>query len=236
MRTGTVAIPVLVALLLAGCGDIGTLRASGAATTTSSTTAQAVTPDVGITPARSSGGFEPPRGSEVPASCSATPSLAPVAPTPAWPNEGPPGGYPPPVVDSALSAQYPTVYGGLIGAPTTPGEPPADARTHFIILETVRDPGLESEAKSPYPVMKVAFQLTPHSLACLKDVFASINKAGGMSNAVYGIGIVLLTTPSVQIQTTACAPAATRALTEWFAQRWGDAVSLQFCGSIPKTT
>ena len=243
VRAGFVSVTVCIGLLVAGCGQSRTQTSSGgaaarASTTTvnasvkalgtSTTTVHTSAPGVGYaTPPR---GFDPPKGSQVPASCTATPALGPVTPTPPWPKEGPPGGNPPGAVDSELAEQYPSVYGGLIADPP-PNLPSNEGNKDFVILETERDPELESEAQAAYPVMTLSFQLTPRSMACLKDVFASVSKADGVSNTVIGAGIMLLTNPSVQVQTTACSPAAKQSLSEWFAQRWGDAVSLQFCGS-----
>src|SRR5664280_3015791 len=89
----------------------------------------------------------PKEPTELPATCSTSASLAPVQPTPSWPS----GAQILDAVPGSLATQYPTVFGGLIVAPATPGETPVQINSHFIVLEMVRDPALEAEVTSAYP-------------------------------------------------------------------------------------
>ena len=64
-----------------------------------------------------------------PASCTSTPSLAPISPTPAYR----------PTIPGVLPTQYPSVYGGNYRPKTDPNV------TRLVIVETVHDPTLETE-------------------------------------------------------------------------------------------
>ena len=183
---------------------------------------------------------DPSAGSALPASCMASPQLAPIGPTPSWPAGFRIFG----ALPSALSTQYPTVYGGMRVAPPTAGESPVDVNSHFIVFETVHDRALEAEANSAYRApLSVAFQVAPRSWACLQDILSSVGSAvskqgtGGppavVESAVYSWGLAV---PYVVVGTTACTPEAVQATSAWFAARWGDAVQLQTCGQRPTAT
>jgi hypothetical protein len=169
--------------------------------------------------------------SAVPPSCTAPPSLGPVSPTPSWPS-----GYQ--ILDAvpgALAAQYPTVYGGLIAAPATPGESAVEINSHFIVLETVRDPALEAEVTAAYPApLTVAFQITSRTSACLRDVQGSVE---AMSGAIGSAGITVVDNGPGSMRdvvgVTACKPESEKTAAAWFARRWGDLVRVKTCQVIP---
>ncbi len=126
-------------------------------------------------------------------------------------------------------------------APESPGESVGGVNSHFIVFETVPDAALEMEARSAYqPPLSVTFQPTPRSWVCLQDIQSSIGSAlsrqgsAGASDpvgsTVYSWGVAA---PYVVVSTTACTPGDVRALSAWFAARWGDAIQLQTCGQIP---
>ncbi len=164
----------------------------------------------------------------LPASCTATPTLAPTTPTPTWPT-----GYQ--ILDavpSALAAQYPTVYGGLAAAPATPGETAVEINSHFLIFETVRDPALEAEATAAYPApLTVTFEVSSFSQRCLLDVQAGVLAAGpALDDAGITLSGVGQGEAQVGVGVTDCGPAGDRATT-WFTQRWGSAVAVTTCES-----
>jgi hypothetical protein len=138
-------------------------------------------------------------------------------------------------VPGSLATQYPTVFGGLIVAPATPGETPVQINSHFIVLETVRDPALEAEVTSAYPPgLSVEFKLTPYSLTCLHDVnsqlatMMSAIQKGGISVISVGVGAT-----HVVVGVTDCKPDGENAAKRWFAQRWGNVVQVQTCQTVP---
>jgi hypothetical protein len=169
--------------------------------------------------------------SDLPRSCSTKPRLTPISPTPTWPT-----GYQIlSAIPSALAAQYPTVFGQLTVAPAKPGENDVDVNSHFVVLETVRDPLLEAEARSAYRApLSVAFGLTPYSWACLTDVN---NIVGNMWNAAKDEGISVIGSGiglgHVVVSVTACKPVAQRSAEAWFAKRWGSIIKLSTCSVMP---
>jgi hypothetical protein len=127
--------------------------------------------------------------------------------------------------------QYPTVYGGTVAAPATPGESAIQVNSHFIVLETERDPALESEASAAYPgPLTVAFAVAPWTWACLNDINASISshwsEAQKAGITVYSNGIGR---SRVIVGVSACTPFSKQVAKEWFLRRWGTAVSVQTC-------
>ena len=227
-------VAVALSVMAGACGGGTNVHLTnpptGASETTSGrTTARTVTPR-----GRSSA---PSTGFALPASCTATPQLAPITPTPSWPN----GFRILDALPSALSSQYPTVYGGLKTESATPGESQAEVNSHFVVFETVHDLALEMEASSAYgPPLSVTFQLTPRSWACLQDIQSNIgsvlSKQGSAGapevagSTVYSWGLAV---PYVVVGTTACTPGEVQALATWFGARWGQAVQLQTCGQVP---
>jgi hypothetical protein len=207
------------AVLLAACSAVGSSGplASPAPDSSAPTTTTAAT-DAAV-------------ASDLPASCRAAPVLTPVSPTPTFP-----AGYQ--ILDAlpgALAQQYPTVYGGIMVAPATPGESAAVANSHFIVLETTHDPSLETEASVAYgPPLTVGFELSPRSWACLEKVQASV---GADRRALRAAGIKLIgdgiRMPFVEADITACKPLSKRRAVQWFEQRWGGAVKLTTCAKVP---
>jgi hypothetical protein len=164
---------------------------------------------------------------ELPASCTLTPSLVAVRPTPTWPT----GFQILDAVPDALASQYPTVFGGVIAASATADESAVEINSHLVVLETVQDPPLEAEVKAAYPSgITVTFELTPRSKSCLTDlntrVTAQWNAAAKSGITVYGIGIGR---NEVVVNVSACTPSTKQAAKAWFSQRWGDAVSVETC-------
>jgi hypothetical protein len=169
--------------------------------------------------------------SDLPQSCGRQPILAPVSPPPTWP-----GGYE--ILDSvpnALAEQYPTVFGGLIVAPAKPGESQAEINSHFILLEKIRDPALESEAKKAYPLpITVQFEISPNTSVCLNDVDSRVSSAwqaaesAGITVIGDGIGV-----DQIVVDVTACKPSSELAAKRWFSERWGALVTVTTCNVIP---
>jgi hypothetical protein len=127
------------------------------------------------------------------------------------------------------------VYGGIEAAPATPGETAVQVNSHFIILERVRDPALEAEATAAYPSpLTVAFELSPRAWTCLQDLQTSVE---GATSALQTAGITVVTNgpspPYDAVSVTACTPVAKRSVTDWFAERYGDAVRVTTCAQIP---
>jgi hypothetical protein len=170
---------------------------------------------------------------ELPESCTTNPVTGPVSATPTFST-----GYQ--VLDAlpdALAAQYPTVYGGIMVAPATSGESGVEVNSHFIVLETTRDPSLEAEATAAYgPPLTVEFKLSPRSWSCLEDVQASVQRATG---ALKEAGITMIgdgiRMPNVVVEVTACKSPSRRAAIAWFDRRWGDSVQVTTCAKIPST-
>jgi hypothetical protein len=217
-RMSVVAVSATVtvgAVLQGGCSSTVSSTAGPTSSGVSSTAASAATV----------------AASELPALCTAVPVLAPVSPTPTWPS-----GYR--ILDAlpgALATQYPTVYGGIEVAPATPGEAAASANSHFIVLETARDPALQAQATQAYGApLTVAFALVPRSWACLETVDSRLTAARGALRVagitMIGVG---LSAPHVVVEVTACGALKREAATEWFHQRWGDAVIVKTCEKIP---
>jgi hypothetical protein len=167
---------------------------------------------------------------ELPMSCTTNPSLLPVSPTPTWPS-----GYR--ILDAvpnALSIQYPTVFGGIVQAHATPGEGAVQGNSHFVILETARDPRLEAEATSAYPKpLTVTFRLSPRSFACITAVQASVEAS---TRGLQAAGIDMIgvgqAPPFVVVSVTTCGPEAERNARAWFADRWGGAVQVTTCAKV----
>ena len=167
---------------------------------------------------------------DLPASCTQAPILAPVSPTPTWPI----GGAVLNAVPGALATQYPTVFGGVIAAPASPGESALAVSSHLVVLETERDPLLEAEATSAYPPgITVAFELTPHTTACLsavnKDIAAQSNDPGKAGVTIYGFG---LGATQVIVDVPACSVPSEQIAKKWFRQRWGDTVLVKTCQAM----
>jgi hypothetical protein len=134
-----------------------------------------------------------------------------------------------------LATQYPTVYGGIEVAPASPGEAAASANSHFIVLETARDPALQTEATQAYRApLTVAFALVPRSWACLGAVQSRI-EASSSAGRVAGTTVVSdgIHAPTVVVNVTACAAPKKRAAVRWFDQRWGQVVIVRTCAKIP---
>jgi hypothetical protein len=117
-----------------------------------------------------------------------------------------------------LSTQYPTVYGGEVTAPATPGESAVEVNSHLVVLETVRDPELEAEVKAAYPSgMTVTFALSPRSQACLNDlntrVFSEWKAAAESEITVESSGIGRT---EIDVGVSACTPATEHAARAWF--------------------
>jgi hypothetical protein len=171
---------------------------------------------------------------ELPASCTLTPSLAALSPTPTWPT----GFQILDAVSNALASQYPTVFGGVVVAPAMPDESAVEINSHLVVLETVHDPALEAEVKAAYPSgITVTFELTPRSKSCLNDlnmrVTAESNAAAKSGITVSGIGIGK---NEVVVNVSACTPSTKQAAEAWFYQRWGDAVSVETCQAPAKAS
>jgi len=213
--------PSMFFALLLASGSMAAACSSGPAATSTSTTS---------TPSGAGGRVHIADGSppaELPTSCKLAPRLGPVTQTPTWPT-----GYQ--ILDAVpndLIAQFPTVYGGLVVAPAKSGESAVQINSHFIVLETMHDPTLESEVRAAYPAaISVAFALTPWSLACLNDTAVSVN-SGEMVEAKAGISVLGngIQRSHVVVQVTACSPSSERAARDWFLRRWGAVVSIQTC-------
>ena len=210
MRIGSIAILAAVAMAATGLAGCSSDPAARSASTTSTTHSVPT---------------------ELPASCSLTPSLPPVSPTPTWPTDFQ-------ILDAVpntLASQYPTVFGGVVAAPATPGETALEINSHLVVLETAHDAALEAEVRAAYPSgITVTFELTPRSKSCLNDlntkVIAQWNVAAKSGITIYGAGIGK---NQVVVNVSACTPAAEQAAKQWFSQRWGDAVSLDTCQTQP---
>jgi hypothetical protein len=165
----------------------------------------------------------------LPPSCSLPPSLPPLSATPTFPT----GFQILNAVPAALATQYPTVYGGIMAAPSHPGESMVEVNSHFVILETVHDLALEAEAKAAYPApLTVQFQLVARTDRCLKDLMTAITdampsaQAAGITPVEWGPDPVH---GQINVGVTACrTPDAARA-EEWFAARWAAAVRVTTC-------
>lgn len=205
-----VAAPVVVvAIGLTSCSSTSNGSASAGSTAT-------VAPLTGVA-----------SPTDLPPSCRAIPVLGPVSPTPTWPS----GFQILNAVPSALSSQYPTVFGGEVAAPATPGESAVEVNSHLVVLETVRDPELEAEVKAAYPRdITITFALSPRSQACLNDLNASV---ASQWKAAARSGITVLSSgigrTRVDVGVSACTADTERAARQWFSRRWGDAVSVQTC-------
>jgi hypothetical protein len=221
VRTRIVGLSATVALtagLLAACSSM-TPGGRAAAGPTDSSVPATTSPAKDAAP------------SDLPASCTAAAVLPPVSATPTFPS-----GYQ--ILDAlpaALANQYPTVYAGIEVAPATAGESAAVANSHFIVLETTRDPSLEAEATAAYASpLTVAFELSPRSWVCLQDVQADVEAA---REALRAAGITMigdgLRMPNVVVDVTACTPSSEQGAVGWFDQRWGPAVTVTTCATIP---
>jgi hypothetical protein len=214
-RQGRHLLVALIAVSTAACSSVTPVASSSKASNGSSATNATVA-------ARAP--------TELPPSCTAKPVLAAVKPTPTWPK-----GYP--ILDAVpdtLSTQYPTVYGGIEAAPATPGETAVEINSHFLILETVRDPQLETETRSAYPKpLTVIFRLTPRSYACITDVQAAVEASTSQLQAA-GIDVVGdgQAPPLVVVSVTACGPDAEQRAKAWFAARRGAAVQVLACQTV----
>lgn len=212
----------IIAALLLAAGSLGAACSSGmqGATPTSTTSAPS-----------GAGGWthfiDNDAPTDLPASCTLTPRLAPVTPTPTWPTSYQ-------ILDAVpddLVKQFPTVYGGVRAAPAKPGEPAVQVNSHLIVLETEHDPTLESEVRAAYPAgISVSFELTPWSMACLNNVDSSITTEGaaaakaGVTIEGWGIG-----NSNVVVGVSACSAKSELAARRWFARRWGVLVAVQAC-------
>lgn len=204
-QIGCVAAATFMPAGLAGCSS-----PAGTSTATTSTP--------------SSRGAAP---TDLPTSCTSKPALAPVSPLPTWPS----GSRILDAVPSALSSEYPTVFGGVVVAPATPGEPMVEVNSHLVVLETVRDRQLEAEARSAYPKgITITFAVTPRSKACLDDVNVLVGKqwnaAATSGVTVYSSGIGRA---HVMVGVAACTASTEQSAKEWFSRRWGDVVSVDTC-------
>jgi hypothetical protein len=171
------------------------------------------------------------RPTDLPKNCTTAPQLAAVSPTPTFPS-----GYQ--ILDAvpgALATQYPSVYGGEIAAPATPGESAVEINSHFVVLERVHDPALEAEARAAYPApLTVAFQLTPRPAACLRAIASQVMAAWPelkkLGLLVSGSGDGPTT---VNVSVTTCSARGKRLARNWFATRWGSAVVVSVCQKFP---
>ena len=72
------------------------------------------------------------------------------------------------------------------------------------------------------------------SKSCLNDVSTKViaqqNAAAKSGITIYGAGIGK---NQVVVNVSACTPATEQAAKQWFSQRWGDAVSLGTCQTLP---
>ena len=208
-QVGLIVVTMAVAAGLAGCSSTSASRSTSTTSNVSKTAVARVVP------------------TDLLPSCTATPILAPASPTPTWPS----GFQILNAVPSTLSTQYPTVFGGEVAAPATPGESAVEVNSHLVVLETVRDPELEAEVKAAYPSgMTVTFALSPRSQACLNDLNTRVasewKEASKSGITVYSSGIGRT---EVDVGVSACTAASEHAAREWFSRRWGDAVVVQTC-------
>jgi hypothetical protein len=212
-RWHRIALIAVVALALTGLSSCSSTSADKAPSVTPTTRKAALT--------------VAPRPTDLPESCRGTPHLAAVASTPAWPS----GFRILDAVPAALALQYPTVYGGTVAAPPTPGESAVDINSHLVVLETVRDPELEAEAKGAYPSgISVTFAETSRTQSCLSDLNSKVvsqwSSATKSGITIYSIGIA---GGHLDVGVSACTAPAERAARRWFSQRWGGAVSVETC-------
>jgi hypothetical protein len=232
MRPGSVMAAMTISVLVGACGGYPSPHSPGSR----QAGPEAANPKASAPAAAPRNrSFTASSGSDLPVSCKEVPQLPPTSPTPTRPVGSDILGD----VESALSAQYPTVYGGIRAGPATPGA--GEVTAPYIVFETVHDRALESEAESAFQLpLGVTFKLAPRSWACLQDIQASIGSVlsdqpstaapVAAGSTVYSWGIAV---PNVFVGTTACTPQAVQALSEWFSARWGDAVQLQTCGRVP---
>jgi hypothetical protein len=213
--------PLIVLVLLLTAGTIASACSSGPSATSTSTTS----------PLSGAGGWThftdnaPP--TDLPASCRLATYLPPVAQTPTWPT----GFQILDAVSADLVKQFPTIYGGLMVAPAKPGESAVQVNSHFIVLETERDPTLETEVRSAYPAaIGVIFALAPRSMVCLNDVASRVNSE---EKAEIKAGVALLGAGirgnQVVVEMSACSSKSELADKRWFSRRWGTAVSVRMC-------
>ena len=203
---GCVATATLIATVLTGCSSSSTRTP----TSTSST----------LPPGRTA-------PTDLPASCTSRPKLAPDSPTPTWP----PGYRILDAVPRALSAQYPSVFGGVVVAHARSGEPMVEVNSHLVVLETVRDPRLEAEVRSAYPSgIVVTFARTPRSEDCLDVVNARVGSQWG---AAAKSGVIVESSgigrSQVVVAVSACTAPTEQKAREWFSRRWGGAVAVTTC-------
>jgi hypothetical protein len=171
------------------------------------------------------------RPTALPKICTMTPHLAAVSPTPTFPTDY----HILDAVPGALAMQYPSVYGGEIVAPATPGESDVEINSHFVVLERVHDPALEAEASAAYPApLTVAFQLTPRTAACVlsiaHQVAAAVPELKRLGVHVIGWGGA---STAVNVSVTNCTARGARLARQWFATRWGSAVVVSVCQKVP---
>jgi hypothetical protein len=167
----------------------------------------------------------------LPKACSFVPRLAAVSPSPFFSNG-------PSIFDevpAALATQFPSVFGGVIAAPSAAGESPVKVNSHFIVLERVHDPALEAEARTAYKApLTVAFALTPRTAQCLADVSASVKK---QSKAIASAGINLVgygtAAKRIDVDVTECKGKDARSAIQWFSSHWGSAIAVNTCWKIP---